>query len=604
MIDRRSVLAAASASTALAALGFPLRAFAASALKLGKAEPFSFEALTKEMQLLATRNYVPPSHPPQQVLDRIDYEALGKIKFNTDYALFRDGPGQFPVTFFHLGHFFPTPVHMYVLASADHASADRVSSSRMSPSGTSPSGTSSPGASARGTSSGGSSSGRSSSGAVSSARPSSANASAANAPSGNAPSGHASSDGSFSAREILYDPASFTMPPDSPARALPKGAGFAGFRFQESRLDQKPDWHTNDWVAFLGASYFRAIGDLYQYGLSARGVAIDVASAGRPEEFPNFTRFYFVPPAENSHEVTVYAALDGPSITGAYRFNMQREKAVLMEIEARLFLRRDISQLGLAPMTSMYWFSETAKPTATDWRPEVHDSDGLAMWTGMGEHIWRPLNNDAHPSTSTFTDKSPRGFGLLQRDRVFDHYLDGVRYDRRPSLWVEPLEDWGEGSVTLIELPTDDEFHDNIVAMWVPKQAAKAGTNLQLRYRLNWASDEPHPSTLARCCATRLGRGGEPGKPRPPGVRKFVVEFLGGRLANLPYGTKPQPILTASSGTFSDVFTEAVPDSVPGHWRALFDFTAAHPGVVEMRLFLKNGDETLSETWLYQYMAA
>lgn len=537
MIDRRSVLAAASASIALSALGLPARSLAAAGLKLGKAQPFSFDTLAREMQARASRPYVRESLLPDAVLDRIDYEAHGKLKFDTDYALFRDGPvrgaapGQFPVTFFHLGKFFRTPVHMYVLAGA---AGDQ-----------------------------------------------------------------------FTAQEILYDPNYFNMPADSPARQLPKGAGFAGFRFQESRLgDQaKLDWHKNDWVAFLGASYFRGIGSDYQYGLSARGVAINVAAAGHPEEFPDFTSFYFLPPANDSNEVTVYATLEGPSITGAYRFVMKRDKAVEMAIEARLFLRQDVSQLGIAPMTSMYWYSETAKPTATDWRPEVHDSDGLAMWTGSGEHIWRPLNANGHVSSSAFADKAPKGFGLLQRDRIFDHYLDGVRYERRPSLWVEPLDDWGEGSVQLVELPTDDEFHDNINAMWVPKQLASAGSHLQFRYRLHWAADEPHPTPLARCIATRLGRGGEPGKARPPGGRKFVVEFLGGPLANLPFGTKPEPVLTATSGTFSYVFTEAVPDSVPGHWRASFDFTSASPGVVEMRLFLKSGDQTLTETWLYQYVA-
>jgi periplasmic glucans biosynthesis protein len=531
MIDRRSVLAAASASIALSALGLPTRALAAAGLRLGKAQPFSFEALAQEMQARASRPYVRETSLPEAVLDRIDYEAHGKLKFNTDYALFRDGPGSFPVTFFHLGKFFRTPVHMYVLSGG---AADQLA-----------------------------------------------------------------------AREILYDSDYFSMPPDSPARQLPKGAGFAGFRFQESRAgDQsKLDWHGNDWVAFLGAAYFRGIGSDYQYGLSARGVAVNVASAGHPEEFPDFTSFYFQPPADDSNEATVYATLEGPSITGAYRFVMRRDKAVEMAIEAQLFLRQDVSQLGIAPMTSMYWYSETAKPTATDWRPEVHDSDGLAMWNGTGEHIWRPLNANGHASTSAFADKAPKGFGLLQRDRMFDHYLDGVHYERRPSLWVEPLDDWGEGSVQLVELPTDDEFHDNIVAMWVPKQPATAGSHLQLRYRLYWAADEPHPTPLARCMATRLGRGGEPGKPRPPGVRKFVVEFLGGPLASLPFGTRPQPILTATSGTFSYVFTEAVPDGVPGHWRASFDFTAAGPGVVEMRLFLKSGEQTLSETWLYQYVA-
>ncbi len=461
------------------------------------------------------------------MLDRIDYAAHGRIKFDTDYALFRNGPGEYPVVFFPLGQFFRTPAHMYLLASAASATT---------------------------------------------------------------------------AREIIYEPSYFSMPADSPARDLPRGAGFAGFRFQESRLGGDPnrDWHTNDWVAFLGASYFRAIGQLYQYGLSARGVAINVAVPGQAEEFPAFTQFYFEPPSDG-HAVTVYALLEGPSITGAYRFLMQREKAVLMDIDARLFLRRDVQRLGLAPMTSMFWFSETVKPTEIDWRPEVHDSDGLALWTGTGEHIWRPLNDTGHPTTSSFTDKAPKGFGLLQRDRVFDHYLDGVHYERRPSLWVEPLGDWGEGSVELIELPTDDEIHDNVVAMWVPREPARAGGAFALRYRLYWAADEPHPTPLARCVATRLGRGGEPGKPRPKGVHKFMVEFLGGPLTTLAFCVKPQPVLTASHGTFSYVFSEAVPDGVPGHWRAQFDYTPARNEVAELRLFLRNAQQTLSETWLYQY---
>jgi periplasmic glucans biosynthesis protein len=529
MIDRRSVLAAAASSFAMSVLGLPLRAApASSGFRLGKPQPFSFDELIAQMRSRSAQAYVRETSLPPQVLDRIDYEEHGKIKFKSEYALFHDGPGEYAVTFFHLGKFFRAPVHMYVLTPAGRASV---------------------------------------------------------------------------AAEILYDSNYFTMPSNSPARELPNGAEFAGFRLQESRLgdQQKLDWHTNDWVAFLGASYFRAIGELAQYGLSARGVAIDVAAPGRAEEFPDFTRFYFEPSAAGSHEMTVYAALEGPSITGAYRFVMRRDKAVVMEVEAHLFLRRDVSQLGIAPMTSMYWYSETGKPDDLDWRPEIHDSDGLALWTGAGECIWRPLNDPAHPSTSTFADKSPRGFGLIQRDRVFDHYLDGVHYERRPSLWVEPLDDWGEGSVQLVELPTADETEDNIVAMWVPRQSARAGSNLVLRYRLHWSATEHHQTTLARCIATRLGRGGEPGHNRPKGVHKLVVEFLGGPLATLPFGTKPQPILSATSGTFSDVFTEAVPDSVPGHWRAQFDFTPAGSEVADMRLFLKSDEQTLSETWLYQY---
>ncbi|OCC05074.1 glucan biosynthesis protein D [Labrys sp. WJW] len=404
------------------------------------------------------------------------------------------------------------------------------------------------------------------------------------------------------ASEIIYRKASFDMPPDSPAQAMPDGVGFAGFRFQEPRTGSV-DWKKNDWVAFLGASYFRAIGELYQYGLSARGLAVNAADPNPPhqEEFPDFKEFWLEAVPGSADQVKVYALLDGPSVAGAFSFLMTRSKAVLMDIEAQVFTRNDISRFGLTPLTSMYWFSETAKQTAIDWRPEVHDSDGLAMWTGGGEHIWRPLNNVPATTTSTFTDTNPRGFGLLQRDRLFDHYLDGVKYDLRPSLWVEPLAPFGEGTVQLIEIPTNDEIHDNVVAMWVPKDPVKAGQQFTLKYRLHWAADEPFPTNLARVVATRLGNGGHPGTQRPVGLRKFVIEFLGDPLKDLPYGVKPEPIITASRGELSYIFTEAVPDGINGHWRAQFDLHATGPEPVELRCYLKLGDKVLSETWLYQY---
>jgi glucans biosynthesis protein len=280
---------------------------------------------------------------------------------------------------------------------------------------------------------------------------------------------------------------------------------------------------------------------------------------------------------------------------------MRRTEAVVMEVECAIYLRRDITRLGIAPLTSMYWFSETVKPAAVDWRPELHDSDGLAIWNGGGERLWRPLNNPGRVAVSSFTDENPRGFGLCQRDRAFDHYLDGVRYERRPTLWVEPLSPFGKGSVQLIENPTDDEIHDNINAMWVPAEPARAGRALAYRYRLHWVADEPVPAPLARCTATRMGNGGVPGLERPRGVRKFMVEFLGGPLAGLPFGVKPEAVLSASRGRFSYVFTEAVPDDVPGHWRAQFDFTVQGTEPVEMRLFLRNGGQALSETWACQY---
>jgi glucans biosynthesis protein len=520
-IDRRATLRALAASAAaglVSAAGGA--ANAASGLQFGPSQPFAFDALKSEARSLAARPYEPPPAPSSAILDRIDYEAWGKIVYDTDAALFADGPGRFPVTFFHLGKYFQRPVEMYLIEGG-------------------------------------------------------------------------------AARRIVYDQSYFHMPSDSPARELPKGVGFAGFRLQEPR-DGKLDWRKNDWVAFLGASYFRAIGELYQYGLSARGLAVNAAVAGAAEEFPDFTRIYI--DAESGDAATVYALLDGPSVAGAFRFAMTRTNVVVQEIEQALFLRADISRFGIAPCTSMYWFSETEKPTAVDWRPEVHDSDGLSLWTGGGERIWRALNNPPRVTTSSFLDENPRGFGLLQRDRVFDHYIDGVYYDRRPSLWVEPLGSWGRGSIQLVEIPTDDEIHDNIVAMWVPEKPAKAGSEWGFRYKLHWRADEPYPSPLARCVATRLGRGGQPGQPRPPGLRKFLVEFQGGPLAALPFGAIPQPVLTASRGTFGPYkFTEAAPDGVAGHWRTQFDLQVDGADPVELRCYLKHGDQILTETWLFQY---
>lgn len=399
------------------------------------------------------------------------------------------------------------------------------------------------------------------------------------------------------AREILYSSDYFTMPKESIARKLPENSGFAGFRLQESR--RRDDWRTQDWVAYLGASYFRAIGALNQYGLSARGVTVDSAEP-TPEEFPDFTEFFIEGARQEGDPVHVYALLNGPSLAGAYHFAIWRKEGVVQDIDAALFLRKDIGKLGLAPLTSMYWFSETEKRRLEDWRPEVHDSDGLAIWTGSGERLWRPLVNQPVAVTSSFTDNGIKGFGLLQRDRVFENYLDGVNYERRPSLWIEPLENWGPGAVHLIELPTDDEIHDNIVAFWRPAAPAKAGEAYRLKYRLHWLADEPYPAPVARCVATRIGRGGQPGKPRPKGVFKFNVEFAGSALDPLWGDTvKAEPVVTASKGIISGAFIEPVPGT--RRWRAIFDLTPQGGDPVELRLYIRGNGDAMTETWLYQF---
>ncbi len=536
-LDRRTLLTLTAAATLLG--NAPAQAQArASGLELGAAQAFNFEILVARAKALGARAYAPPVTPAPDVLEQIDYDAHGKIRYKPEFAPFSaeqrlEGArepqirrGKYPVTFFHLGRYFKKPQRIHLIEGT-------------------------------------------------------------------------------SAREIIYREDYFDMPADSVAHKLPKGAGFAGFRFQESNEGGKGwkgkdlPWQQNDWVAFLGASYFRAIGDEFQYGLSARGMMIDAAIAGAAEEFPDFTHVWLE--RGDGDAVTAYCLLDGPSLAGAFRFVMRRGKGVTMEIEKHLFVRKPVQRFGVAPLTSMFWYAEGAKPTAIDWRPEVHDSDGLAIWTGAGERIWRPLNNPRRTVASAFGDDNPRGFGLLQRDRVFENYQDGVFYERRPSLWVEPIGNWGRGAVQLIEIPTDDEIHDNIVAAWVPEQPVKAGDSFRFAYKLHWQADEPTPTSLGRCVATRLGNGGQPGTDRPRGVRKFLVEFKGGPLANIPFGKRPEAVLSTSRGTFSYVFTEAVPNDVSGHWRAQFDLTAEGDEPVELRCFLKLGDEVLTESWLYQY---
>ncbi len=520
-VDRRLLLQLLAGAASAGA--WPALAQGKSGLAFGPPSAFGFEGLKAVARQAAAAPYVPPAKP-SQVLNELDYQAWGDITFDTDHALYADGP--LPVTFFHPGKYFQDPVKIHAVEGGQ-------------------------------------------------------------------------------AREVIYDQSYFHMPANSPAHRLPEGAGFAGFRVQEPRAG-KLDWRKNDWVAFLGASYLRAIGQLYQYGLSARAIAIDTAVFDKSEEFPRFSQIYIERPAAGSDAITVHALLDGPSITGACRFRMTRGAGVVMDIDQTLFLRKSVARFGLAPMTSMYWFSETVKPTAIDWRPEVHDSDGLCLWTGQGEHIWRPLNNPPRVMVSAFSDDNPKGFGLCQRDRTFDHYLDGVYYDRRPTLWVEPKGNWGRGAVELIEIPTDDEIMDNIVAAWVPERAPAPGQQLDLSYRLHWVADEPYPTPLARCVATRLGRGGQPGQPRPQGQRKFLVEFLGGPLKTLPTGVKPAMLLNASRGRAGDnSLIEAVPDGVPGHWRVQFDLAGvqgAEP--VELKLRLTVDGKVATETWNFQYHPA
>jgi glucans biosynthesis protein len=236
-----------------------------------------------------------------------------------------------------------------------------------------------------------------------------------------------------------------------------------------------------------------------------------------------------------------------------------------------------------------------------DWRPEVHDSDGLAIWTGAGERIWRPLNNPSGIQTSTYFDARPKGFGLMQRERRFSRYEDGgALYHKRPSLWVEPLGDWGEGAVQLVEIPTDNEVHDNIVAYWTPKEPYRAGHHYKMQYRLHWRSDEPYPLGVARAVATRLGAGGVPGGPHLSGTVKYAVDFQGGRLKQFTEAGEIEAVITSPSGVIE---RKAIyPIAETDKWRVTFDFRTTSSAPEDIRLYLRSGHEALSETWLFQHL--
>ncbi|WP_372719863.1 glucan biosynthesis protein [Immundisolibacter sp.] len=401
------------------------------------------------------------------------------------------------------------------------------------------------------------------------------------------------------ARELPFSTDLFDYGTPGLAGKLADHSGFAGFRV----MDPAPA--KTDWLAFQGASYFRSAGVHGQYGLSARGIAIDTAMP-RPEEFPDFVAFYLDQSADEG--IIVHALLDGPSLAGVYRFTCSRSRPVLTDVHAELFVRQDIGRMGVAPLTSMFWYGENNRRRSADWRPEIHDSDGLALWTGAGERLWRVIENPPVVKTSSFVDFNPRGFGLSQRDRNFENYQDdGAFYDRRPSVWVQPLGDWGEGAVQLVEIPTDDEIHDNLVAYWMPKESVRAGSAWTFDYRLHWGDDEPFVPDLGRVRNTWKGRHGIAGLSAVHAAQlaagvKFVIDFSGGALAQLEQRYDLTPVITTSRGRVDQMHVLKVVGT--DRWRASFDLYVEGTDPVELRCYVRLGEQTLTETWLYQYIAA
>jgi periplasmic glucans biosynthesis protein len=398
------------------------------------------------------------------------------------------------------------------------------------------------------------------------------------------------------AQQLAYDAAMFDYSKSGvDGHTLAPNLGFAGFR-----LLFHTDW-TRDIAAFQGASYFRAVDGDKQYGMSQRGLAID-CGLPRPEEFPDFIAYYLERPAANSSQLTVYGLLDSPSVAGAYRFIIDVADTIVMDIDAALYPRKTIERIGIAPGTSMFLDGPNDRRVDNDWRPAIHDSDGLQIYNGNGEWLWRPLVNPAAVHVNSFVDESPRGFGLMQRDREFDHYQDdGVFYDQRPSVWVEPKGSWGKGAVMLVELPTSDETFDNIVAFWTPADKPQRGQELLFGYRLFWCRYNPMACPLAQVHATRSGLGGVVGQKRSYFSWRFAVDFAGGHFSMLGEDARIEPVITASRGQIE--ITSARPLRSINGWRAMFDLKPTDDSIepIDLRLYLALNGQALTETWIYQY---
>ncbi len=373
---------------------------------------------------------------------------------------------------------------------------------------------------------------------------------------------------------------------------IPSDLGFAGFRI-EYALNQ-PD-KMDELAVFLGASYFRALGKDMRYGLSARGLALNTGEPGG-EEFPTFEEFWIEQPEPLTKSITVYALMDSPSVTGAYKFIITPGVETVMRVRAAVYCRRNPAVFGIAPLTSMYAHGENTGWSSTDFRPEVHDSDGLLLETGAGEWVWRPLLNPRSIRISSFMDRTPRGFGLLQRDRQFAHYDDlEAYYHLRPSAWVEPVGNWGPGSVRLVELPTADETNDNIVAFWVPEQLPPPGEPIAFEYDLHWMNDPGHRPPAGFVSSTRLAD-----VMNHPELKRFVVEFEGGYLETEPDDPAIEAVLSVGTGAQPAGVVVVQKNRFSGAWRVVFEIKPDPAGSpVELRCFLRKGQHVLTETWSY-----
>lgn len=394
-------------------------------------------------------------------------------------------------------------------------------------------------------------------------------------------------------KETKYDPQLFDYGANEFDPAEFTNLGFAGFRLH---YPINTPAYKDEVLAFLGASYFRAVGKGQLYGLSARGLAVDTAlSSG--EEFPQFTEFWIRRPGPADKDITIYALLDSRRVTGAYQFTVRPGIDTAIDVKAQLHLRENVTKLGIAPLTSMYFFGENQRSQVEDYRPEVHDSDGLSIQSGTGEWIWRPLVNPKRLLVTSYSLSNPTGFGLMQRDRQFGNFQDlEARYEMRPSVWVEPKGQWGTGRLELIQIPTPDETNDNIVAFWIPDAPQRPGVPIDIEYRLYWQKDAQKTPPSSWVTQTRRGHGYV---PKQDGSIALAVDFEGPALQNLGADDTVEAVVNSgANGKILEV--NAIRNDIAKGWRMTVRLRRTDDKkAVELRGYLKINNEISSETWSY-----
>ncbi len=403
-------------------------------------------------------------------------------------------------------------------------------------------------------------------------------------------------------RRLAFDIDLFDRTDDAPDLPVSETMGYSGIRLRH--LFQGEENH-REFAVFQGASYLRAIGAVQSYGLSARGLALRTGDA-EGEEFPEFVRLWVVEPKEGDPAIVVHALMDSPSVTGAFRFQITPGLACEMRVECTLFPRVDLDHVGVAPLTSMFLYDATNRPRFDDFRPAIHDSDGLLMWNGAGEMLWRQLANPLELEVSSFVDESPNGFGLMQRARKLSDFADlEAHYQDRPSLWIEPEDDWGPGVVRLVEIPSDQEIYDNIVAYWRPRDVMAAGSEHRFAYRMLWSDETseaapPRRQDVARVIDTHMGLNFN--RDRWLAAVDFAAHpaFDVAELDGMLEGIDVR--VNSSRAETSVGVIQRNPET--GGARVAFTFDPGESDGVELRMQLYRDGSAISEVWLYRWTRA